>query len=323
MLETLLTIDCVALKDGGNNNDQKRSLGKHIIAALSQSGGFYAVNHGIEHALTKNVFAASRWFFAQPDYRKQAFGTNRWKRGFLALRTNRKPGFAPDVREAFDLGIDIPDDDPRVRDGKPLHGSNHWPDWPDAAAFREAVEHYFSAVRGFGFQLQELLALGLDLPADWFQRHYHNALSTMRLLRYPNPAQTLAYNEFPMAPHTDYGAFTFLSQDETLGLEHQDDQGKWHSVAPKSGALVVFGGELLRHWSNGYIKPLRHRVINVPGRERLSVCVFYNPDFDADLHCPPRLQIQSTSIPGHISTCGSYILAQAKTRADQLAMLNP
>lgn len=305
------TIDFAALR--GGNHSSREALGREIVTAFEEIGGIYAINHGVDPVLVEDAFTASRWFFAQPLSWRQALGINQWQRGFLALQTNRKPGFPPDLREAFDIGIDIPADDPRVRGNKPFHGPNHW---PDAPGFRSAVERYFQALRDFGFALQEALALGLGLPNEWFQEYYGNALSTMRLLHYPNAEQTLEADGFPMAPHIDFGAFSFISQDGTGGLEYQDSTELWRPLQPTQGALVVFLGGLMNYWSNGLFKALRHRVVTVPGRQRFSIAMFYNPNFDAELTCPPSCGSANQPLNNNAAiACGPYILAQAKARS--------
>ncbi|MCG5239321.1 isopenicillin N synthase family dioxygenase [Azospirillum doebereinerae] len=306
-------VDAAALRTG--DRTARTALGRRIVAAFEESGGMRVINHGIAPTLADGAFAAARRFFAQPPDRLEALGTNRWGRGFLALRTNRKPGYAPDVREAFDLGLDIPADDPRVLAGKPLHAPNHWPDDP---TFRHAVEGYFQAVRDFGAALQDSLALGLGLPEDRFRPLYRTPLSTMRLLHYPNPDGTPAPGEFAMAPHTDFGAYTFLLQDATGGLEHEGADGAWHALDPIDGSLLVFLGDLMAWWSGGRFKALRHRVVGVPGRARVSIPVFYNPDFDAELAWPTAPDGEAAGTRASMA-CGSYILAQARDRAALLA----
>ena len=93
---------------------------------------------------------------------------DRFHRGYLPLGTTKYPGKAADLKDSFDIGIDLPLTHPDVKAGLPLHGPNQWPvaDW-----FKEPAERYFSAVKSFGFKLLLAFAKSLDLEDDFFLRH--------------------------------------------------------------------------------------------------------------------------------------------------------
>ena len=51
------------------------------------------------------------------------------------------------MAEAFQASVELPDDDPDVKAGKPLHGKNLWPE--NLPGFKEAVLDYHTTMTGF------------------------------------------------------------------------------------------------------------------------------------------------------------------------------
>ena len=44
-------------------------------------------------------------------------------------------------------------------------------------------------------------------------------------------------------------------------------------------------GDMLARWSNDLFVSTPHRVVNASGRERFSIPVFYDPDYDTVVEC--------------------------------------
>ena len=68
---------------------------------------------------------------------------DKFHRGYLPIGTTRYPGKAADLKDSFDIGIELPLSHPDVVAGLPLHGPNQW---PNINGFREAAELYFASV---------------------------------------------------------------------------------------------------------------------------------------------------------------------------------
>ena len=101
-----------------------------------------------------------------------------------------------------------------------------------------------------------------------------------------------------MAPHTDYGVITLLHQDDVGGLQVATRAGEWVTAHPIPGTLVINSGDLLGRWSNDRFKSNPHRVVNSSGRERLSIAVFADPDFDTPI-MPVTGQLLLRARDGH------------------------
>lgn len=81
--------------------------------------------------------------------------------------------------------------------------------------------------------------------------------------------------------HADDSALTVLSQDGGYeGLQVQMPDGGWLPVPVIPGALQVFSGTLLTRWSNGRLRPGRHRVVAGGTVTRRSTAVFCYPSLD-------------------------------------------
>jgi isopenicillin N synthase-like dioxygenase len=71
-----------------------------------------------------------------------------------------------------------------------------------------------------------------------------------------------------------------LQQDDVGGLEIKSKSGEWLIVPPVENSFVVNIGDSMRMWTNNRFASTLHRVVNHYGRERYSVGVFANPDYD-------------------------------------------
>jgi isopenicillin N synthase-like dioxygenase len=63
-------------------------------------------------------------------------------------------------------------------------------------------------------------------------------------------------------------------------MQAQLPDGDWLPVPLVPGALQVFSGSLLTRWTNGRLRPARHRVVAGGTRKRRSVAIFYYPGLE-------------------------------------------
>ena len=125
-------------------DDQKRKLevAEEIGQAARNFGFFRICDHGIDLDLIEATYEAGRRFFAQLDAQKLDYyiGKSSNHRGYVPF--TEKGDYADEVNrsyEAFDLGLDLPADDPDYLAGNRLLGPNVWPDVP---GFQETVSQY-------------------------------------------------------------------------------------------------------------------------------------------------------------------------------------
>lgn len=262
--------------------EDRRAIGKQLVASVEAIGFFYVVGHGIDPTLVKSAFDSSREFFSLTEDQKQTIAVNTAQRGWMRKGLTRLEGSASaDVKEVFFWGREVLEDDPDVLQKLPLVSPNQWPDLvlPD---FKANILEYYQAVMALGSLLLECIAYGLDKNPEVFRQKYTKPLGRGQLVYYPPiSADDLACNSFSAAPHTDFGVLTILLQDSLGGLQAKHQNGEWIDVPPIEGSFICNIGDLLERWTNGRLKSTVHRVLNTSGKERLSIPVFCDPNSDA------------------------------------------
>jgi isopenicillin N synthase-like dioxygenase len=260
-------------------------IAAEIGAACRDVGFFYVIGHGVE-GLAGEAFAQSRRFFALPLAEKQALaiekiGGNRGYSGLLHEALD--PGRGPDMKEAFNVGLDLAPDDAELLAGKPFRSLNAWPSLP---GFRETLLGYYDACAALGARLHRAFARDLGLEPDFFADKFDRPMATLRLLRYPAPPQA-SEPRTGAGAHTDYGNLTLLATAEVGGLEVRTRQAEWIEAAPVPGAFVVNIGDCLMRWTNDAYVSTPHRVVNRGAKERYSIAFFYDPNPDAVVETIP------------------------------------
>jgi len=282
----LLPISPIPLIDiaGARSKNRLDRLGvaDELRRASMDRGFFYIENHGVSDQLTAAVLRESRSFFASPLVDRLAVGRShsRCGRGFEPIggQDLERIG-APDLKEAFDVGVELAADDSRVLAGTENCGPNQWPH--GLPSFRPAVEDYFQTMLELAVLLMRVLALSLDLAEDYFEPFCHEPVALLRLLHYPQQPAELYHGEKGCGAHTDWGAITLLLQDDAGGLQIRDPVHGWLHAPPRAGTFVVNLGDLIARWTNDRYRSTEHRVINLSGRDRFSVPFFFdgNPDY--------------------------------------------
>ncbi|WP_172292187.1 isopenicillin N synthase family oxygenase [Pseudoruegeria sp. HB172150] len=254
-------------------------------AACRDTGFFLLSGHPVPDQLVSDVFTAADTFFSLPPSEKAPLSItkNPHNRGWSAQGSENLDDTSDQVdqKEAYNVGLDLAEDDPRVVAGEPFRGVNVWPDLP---GFRDTMLTYYDAALALGVALQQPIATDLGLPKDFFAQHFDQSLATLRVLTYP--AATGAEGEIGAGAHTDYGSVTLLMTDGEPGLQVKPRGGDWTDVPHVPGAFVVNIGDLLMRWSNDIYVSTPHRVLP-PKRRRRSIAFFLDPNPDSVIRAIP------------------------------------
>src|ERR1700712_1188776 len=270
----------------GGSPAQAQAVAKALGQACRDVGFFYISGHGVPAALMKRVFDISAAFFTGPASIREAvsFSGPGDNRGYIRLGGETlDPGKPPDVKEAFNIGLELPPEDPEMVARAPFRAANLWPDMPD---FRDTMLDYFHRVWRLGRDLHRGFALDLGLEADYFETRLDRPNATLRLLHYPQSATTPSEGQLGAGVHTDYGNVTLLATDEVGGLMVQDRSGRWLDAPVIPDTFVCNIGDCLMRWSNDVYVSTPHKVVN-PGKDRYSVAFFLDPNPDAVVACLP------------------------------------
>ncbi|KIW90262.1 uncharacterized protein Z519_08906 [Cladophialophora bantiana CBS 173.52] len=281
--------------------EEARQTGKLVYEAFRDVGFAYIKNHGLPQELLDQAFEWSSKFFALPQADKDKaphppYGW--WHRGYSGIGREKVVQMVfdqdsidqlrkcPDFKESFELGRE---DDERT--------PNIWFPEDVLPGFRQFMTAFFETCYGTALCLLRAIALGMDLPEDFFREYHTKKDNQLRLLHYP-PVEAELLRGGAMeriAAHSDFGTMTLLFQDEVGGLEVEDvrEKGKFNPAPFVPGTVVVNIGDFLQRWSNDTLKSTLHRVRAPPmattgmTRARYSIPYFVTADRDRTIDCIP------------------------------------
>lgn len=135
-------------------------------------------------------------------------------------------------KEGYDIGQDLPEDDPDYKTSYPV--SEHSP-WPQAGPeedntpyekFKTIMSRYFKLLFDVSLELLRLMSMGLGLNENFFDCLFTKSISTMRLINYPvhdfeppKDAYTSDGKLISTEQHRDTGILTLLCTFDYEGLQ--------------------------------------------------------------------------------------------------------
>lgn len=344
MVTTLPLIDVGPLLSGSSSDHAAKNCANEIDSACRDSGFFRITNHGVSAELRQRLDELSREFFALDNAEKSKcampLAGSAW-RGWFGVGDELTSG-VPDRKEGLYIGEQLLATDPRVVARTPLHGANLYPQVP--ATLGACADEWFAAMQNLGAALMRGVALGLQMPADWFAKTIARQPTCLfRIFHYPPVDSSRmpqdGISQWGVAEHTDYGLLTILAQDDCGGLQVRmpgetasdtssdrnanivancDDA--WLDVPAEPDVFVVNIGDMLDRLTLGRYRSTAHRVKNTSGRERMSYPFFIDPSWDATVEplplngTPPAddasRRWDGTSVQAWTGTYGDYLTAK-------------
>ncbi|KAL6641336.1 hypothetical protein ACP70R_019517 [Stipagrostis hirtigluma subsp. patula] len=236
-----------------------------VRQACVEHGFFYVTNHGVVAGLLDAVFAESSGFFSLPMEEKMALRRSSNHRGYTppyAEKLDAASQFKGDLKESFYIGP--------TGDGEHVD-LNQWPSEDLFPSWKKTMKLYQSTVLDAGKRILSLIALSLDLDAEFFQKigALNCPSAFVRLLHYPGEVNESDSGNYGASAHSDYGMITLLATDGTPGLQICREKDRhpqvWEDVHHIDGSTL-------------------HRVVAV-GKERYSVAFFLDPNPDFVVQC--------------------------------------
>ncbi len=259
----------------------------NITRNFKNIGFAYLINHQVSAALIKSIFKAAKDFHALPLEEKMKIKQNNCFRGYMPINASQlkvsTEGAAkkPNQLESFIMAFELPESHPDYKINAYLAGPNQWPD--GLPFFRKAIYDYRDALLKLSNKLLEVFSVAFGLKPDDLNQFFINPSYFLRLQYYPKQLGIIPEDQYGIAPHTDYGFFTIVAQDNIGGLEikNKDNENEWIKVPYVPDTLVLNSGDMLKRWSNNTFESMPHRVINRSGLERYSVPFFFEPNMHA------------------------------------------
>jgi isopenicillin N synthase-like dioxygenase len=240
--------------------------------------GFAIVaDHGIPADLIERAWAETKLLFDLPEDEKRGYhiAGGGGARGYTPFKTEiAKDAKVVDLKEFWHVGRELPEGH-RYAD---TMAPNVWPTRPEG--FKPVFLELFAAFDRAGDKLLSAIARHLKLKPDWFDPAVKDGNSILRLLHYPPiPADAEGVRA---GAHEDINLITLLLGAEEAGLELLDRaNGRWLSIKPPEGAMVVNVGDMLQRLTNNVLPSTTHRVVNPPperrGHSRYSMPFFLHP----------------------------------------------
>ena len=240
--------------------------------------GFAIVaDHGIPADLIERAWAETKLLFdlAEDEKRGYHIPGGGGARGYTPFKTEiAKDAKVVDLKEFWHVGRELPEGHRYAATMAP----NVWPTRPEG--FKPVFLELFAAFDRAGDKLLSAIARHLKLKPDWFDPAVKDGNSILRLLHYPPiPADAEGVRA---GAHEDINLITLLLGAEEAGLELLDRaNGRWLSIKPPEGAMVVNVGDMLQRLTNNVLPSTTHRVVNPPperrGHSRYSMPFFLHP----------------------------------------------
>ena len=280
------SIPSVDLSRFVNGSSAEREAFVQELGNAFEVYGFVTVrNHGISDEAIDAFYGNVQGFFDLPTETKRTYEKDdlAGQRGYTSFgREHAKHSDAPDLKEFWQIGQTVTDDDPVVAE------------YPDNVSvseidgFDESATRLYTAFEDSGRHLLRAIALYLGLDETYFDPHIHNGNSILRAIHYP-PITQEPDSSIRAEQHEDINLITLLVGASAEGLELLTKQGEWLPLMVEEGHISINVGDMLQRLTNDRLRSTTHRVVNPPREKwhtsRYSIPFFLHPRSDMDLTC--------------------------------------
>ncbi len=289
--------------DPDRKNDFVQKLGKAY-----EEVGFVAVkNHGVPDELIAHLYEHVQQFFSLPLEKKLQYEVPglAGQRGYTSFgREHAKGSDAPDLKEFFQYGQTVEDNDPI---------KSEYPDnvvVNEIAPFNNTIINAYRNFEKSGTALLQAIALYLGLDENYFAPHIRNGNSILRCIHYP-PITSEPKSAIRAEQHEDINLITLLVGASADGLQIYTKQNEWVGVTSLPEQIVVNVGDMLQRLTNNRLRSTTHRVVN-PSRDlwhtsRFSMPFFMHPRSEMSLACLDSCVDASHPKDYEDATAGEYL----------------
>ncbi|NSL89686.1 isopenicillin N synthase family dioxygenase [Chitinophaga solisilvae] len=307
-MATTHSIPSVDLADFTSGDAGRKAAFVQQLGKAYEEVGFVAVkNHGIPDELIADLYNYVQQFFKLPFETKHKYEIPELagQRGYTSFGKEHAKGYeAPDLKEFFQFGQTVEDNDPISEQYPPNVTVDEVP------AFTPT---FFKAYRGFetsGKYLLQAIALYLGLDENYFDGKIHNGNSILRAIHYP-PITQEPKSAIRAEQHEDINLITLLVGASADGLQILDKQNNWVPVTSLPEQIVVNVGDMLQRLTNNRLKSTTHRVVNPPremwNTSRYSIPFFLHPKSEMKLDALESCITAANPLAYEPITAGEYL----------------
>jgi len=279
-----MNIPVVDLADFLSGDETRKQKFVQELGKAYEEVGFVAVkNHGIPDELIADLYKYVQQFFSLPSDTKLGYEKKELagQRGYTSFGREHAKGFdAPDLKEFFQFGQNVEDNDPV---------KSEYPDNVSVSEVPQFTPTLTKAYRSFeksGTALLQAIALYLGLDEHYFDEYVHNGNSILRAIHYP-PIKSEPKSAIRAEQHEDINLITLLVGASADGLQILTKQNEWVGVTSLPEQIVVNVGDMLQRLTNNKLRSTTHRVVNPPrelwGTSRFSIPFFLHPKSEMSL----------------------------------------
>ncbi|XP_031560227.1 probable iron/ascorbate oxidoreductase DDB_G0283291 [Actinia tenebrosa] len=268
---------------------------KDLTYALKEVGFFYVTGYDSTKGLATKLLEFGEKFFDLPDDVKNAISIKKSKvyRGYVPKGTDVTSNQV-DVKEGIYFGYEA--EQGKEEQELLMRGYNQYPPNECVPGLSDTVIQYMAQMTSFG---------GGDGVDDGDGNDNDDVMAT-----------TMVKMMMGIGPHTDYGVFTFVLQDDVGGLQIEAKDGTWVDIPPSPGTLAVLIGDVVEIWTQGLYKATRHRVKNSQNKTRYSAPFFHQPSAETiiaplDIKLPSGFE--SPTSPPSPFQFGNYVHEKFKS----------
>ncbi len=297
----------MGLQDTGS----QQALAREVYNACTEVGFFYIKNHGISQSTIDQLLQSSQDFFSLDQSQKLEIDISKssFSRGYIPMYGEKNNEHSKgDLKETFDMAIEIDQNDPDFLAGNPLYGPNLWPN--GFPAFETVMNQHFARITSLCTDIYRVFAMSLDLDPNYFADMISKPLDILRLLRYPPQPIVEDQNQIGTGAHSDFDCFTVLYQDPVGGLQVVNNKGEWIEAPPIDGTFLINVGDMMERWTNGLFVSTVHRVINKSHSERFSSVFFAAPNYHTRVECLPGCCSPDNPAKYPPISAGDYIVSR-------------
>src|SRR5215210_3331561 len=268
-----------------SDQTQKQKFVQELGKAYEEVGFVAVKNHGIPDDLIADLYKYVQKFFSLSREMKLKYEKKELagQRGYTSFGREHAKGFdAPDLKEFFQFGQTVTDNDPI---------KSEYPDNVTVDEVPQFTPTLLKAYRNFeksGKALLQAIALYLGLEENYFDEYVHNGNSILRAIHYP-PITNEPKSAIRAEQHEDINLITLLVGASADGLQILTKQNEWIGVTSLPEQIVVNVGDMLQRLTNNKLRSTTHRVVNPPRElwhtSRFSMPFFLHPKSNMSLAC--------------------------------------